>query len=353
MWLPKSMDEPFPGTEEPDPFLAHGGRLSMARRHFPGAPSPWLDLSTGISPYAYPLPAPCVEGFAASLAPLPDLDKALALQQAARQAYGAAPGLPVATGPGTEALIRALPRLIPPRPVGILGPTYSSHAKAWQAAGHSVETVTDPADLRRFCVCVIVRPDNPSGRLLARDHVRDLTGNGRFLVLDEAFIDDTPQDSLLPLLHDWPDSLVFRSFGKFFGLAGLRIGFAFGTHPCLQLLADCFGDWPVSGPALDIGIAALSDLTWQSAQRKRHEQACEALDKVLRKAGVNLSGGTRLFRSARHPQARLLFRHLAEQGILTRAFAHDPSLLRFGLPADLQGCERMAEALASSSGLPD
>jgi len=321
----------------------HGGDLAAATARWGEPAAGWIDLSTGINPWAYPLP---------SLAPdvwtrLPDAGADHALRLAAAHRYGAPGAEWVLPAPGTSALIQALPRLLPPTEVAILGPTYGEHAVAWDQAGHHVHLAEDIEGIGAARAVLVVNPNNPDGRLVPPDRLaalaESLATEGGLLVIDEAFADAVPGASILPRLP--PATVVLRSFGKFYGLAGLRLGFAVAAPEMLAGLAAQLGPWPASGPALAIGRQALEDDAWAADASVRLAAAAEAVDGILAQAGLTVVGGTPLFRLARHPDARELWHRLGRAGILVRAFIDRPDLLRVGLPADIDGLRRLALAL--------
>jgi cobalamin biosynthetic protein CobC len=316
--------------------VAHGGDLGAVRRRHPAAPQPWIDLSTGINPLPYSvadLPAD-----AWSRLPSHDAEQALITAAAAR--YGCAPGQLVAA-PGTQALIQVLPRLMARTRVAIVGPTYAEHELNWRRHGHDV-TVAADLDAADADVVVVVNPDNPTGRLLPTQALRGLTA--RLSVVDEAFIDLLPGDA--SLAGDLPgNAIVLRSFGKTYGLAGLRLGFAIATAPLAQRLREELGPWAVSGPALTIGAAALADEGWLQATAARLTGDVRKVDALLVSAGFGILGGTPLFRLASHPVAHEKVEDLARHGIHVRAFDHQPTWLRFGLPGGEAEWRRLSAAL--------
>ena len=319
----------------------HGGDLAAARAAFPGAPAPWIDLSTGINPIPYGLPP--IEP--AAWAALPGRDAERALAAAAERAYGARPGTVVAA-PGTGALIAWLARLHPARRVGILDLTYGEHARAWQAGGAAVETVASPRSLAGFDAAVVVNPNNPDGRCVPPADLAAVARDVGLLVVDEAFADVAPRS--LSLAPDPPGNVVvLRSFGKFYGLAGLRLGFAVAREPWAGRLAEALGPWAVSGPALAVGARARADVAWAVAARARLAGDAARLDALLAAAGFTVLGGTSLFRLAAAADAPARFAALARAGILTRPFAAWPEALRFGLPGDAAAWDRLAAALAA------
>ena len=323
----------------PAALLGHGGRLGAARTAWPDAPTPWLDLSTGINPRPYPVPALAPETWSR----LPDPESVRALETAAATAFGVDDPARVVAAAGSEALIRLLPRLLASRRIAISTRTYGGHADAWLAAGAELADPGDPAaDLR-----VLVNPNNPSGRALSPDQVVDLTEGP--LLVDEAFADIDPALSVAPLAgapgHE--RLIVLRSFGKFYGLAGARLGFLVAEPALAARVRRALGDWPVSGPAIAAGLAAYADSAWAAQTRQRLIESTVQLDSLLRRAGFEITGGTLLFRLTRAADAPRRFEVLAQAGILTRPFPWDETLIRFGLPGSDRDWLRLADALES------
>lgn len=313
--------------------VEHGGDLSAVRARFPDAPEPWIDLSTGINPIPYPAPALSAEAWTR----LPMRAQEVALIEAAARRYDVPDPATIVAAPGTQALIQALPRLLPPSRVAIIGPTYEEHEVCWRRQGHEVSTVTDPDQAKEAEVVVVVNPDNPTGHLLAAD---ELPSPSKLLVVDEAFIDLlAPAYSLAGALP--PRTVVLRSFGKTYGLAGLRLGFAIAGHELAERLRGELGPWAVSGPALEIGQAALDDDAWLSATAERLTADRQRLDDILIEAGFAIKGGTPLFCLAEHPEASAIVERLGRHGIHVRSFRQQPTWLRFGLPGSDAAFERL------------
>lgn len=254
----------------------------------------------------------------------------------------------VVAGSGSQALIQALPRITPPTEIAILGPTYGEHARAWSAAGHRVRDVAGLQEAAASPVVVVVNPNNPDGRVVAPEDLLDLAARqaarGGLLVVDEAFGDERPELSLTSRLG--PGLVVLRSFGKFFGLAGIRLGFAVAEEGLAARLTDHLGPWPVSGPAIELGAQALADRVWTEATITRLRDAAARLGDILTRTGLEDLGGTFLFRLARHHQAPALYERLGRAGILVRAFAFRPDILRFGLPGSEADEQRLRATLA-------
>lgn len=291
----------------------------------------WIDLSTGINPQAYPLPVFHQHSWAA----LPDAHAMNDVLKAARQAWRIPERAGIVAAAGASALIAQIPTLVPAGSVHIPAPTYNEHAAAFRLHGWT-ETTAPQAD-----AAVVVHPNNPDGR---RWSVAALPRQTRLTVIDESFCDASPQDTLIDLAAR-PGHLVLKSFGKFWGLAGLRLGFAIGDPALVARLQDRLGPWAVAGPALAVAAKALRDTGWADDTRRRLAQDSARLDRAMADAGAQVLGGTTLFRlykvdDAAHWQARLARHH-----IWSRVFPYDPTWLRLGMPHALHW-PRLTAALA-------
>jgi cobalamin biosynthetic protein CobC len=328
--------------------MKHGGDLTEAMARYGGSPQMWLDLSTGVNPRPWPIPADMPDDIWHHL---PSRAAEAALIASARQAYAVPAGVEIVAAPGTQSLIQWLPQLASAGPVAIVGPTYQEHALAWRMAGHEVIACTDldelPDGVRH---AVVVNPNNPDGRVMSRTALAraaaQLRERSGWLVVDEAFADIEPDISVVELCADLP-VVVLRSFGKFYGLAGLRLGFAIASPEIAQRIALALGPWPCSGPAITIGAAALRDWGWADRTRVAILDRASKLDAVLANAGFTIVGGTGLFRLARRSDAIHAHAALAVQHIWCRHFEWADDLLRFGLPPDDRDLERLAAALAA------
>ena len=327
-------------------MLEHGGRLRLAAQQYGIEEGDWLDLSSGIAPWPWPIPEIPMRAWAR----LPETDDGL--ETAACAYYGAPQLLPV---PGSQAAIQALPRLRRAGKVGVVSPCYAEHAAAWRSNGflvrevleHEVDFFLDSLD-----VLVVVNPNNPTGanipaQRLLEWHAR-LAQRGGWLVVDEAFMDNTPELSLCA--ETWRVGLiVLRSFGKFFGLAGVRLGFVIAEPRLLKLLERHIGPWAVSGPTRILGQVCLNDLEGHRLQRERTVHASERLVELLSRHGLEPQGGCALFQWLTTPLAVHLHEFCARRGILLRLFMQNGSphhsSLRFGLPAEEADWQRLDRAL--------
>lgn len=309
----------------------HGGGLDAAIARFGGSRIGWIDLSTGINPHSYPLPRFETGCWSA----LPDAAAEAALIAAARRFWSVPEEMAILAAPGASALIAALPGLAAPGRALVPGPTYNEHAAAFTAQGWQV-TEEGAAEARVF-----VHPNNPDGR---RWSPMSLPGEAAALtVIDESFCDVLPGMSMIgdAARHGW---IVLKSFGKFWGHAGLRLGFALGPAPLVGALRERIGPWAVSGPALAVGTAALGDPAWAQATRWRLAEDAARLDARMQIAGARVVGGTPLFRLYEVEDAALWQTRLAGHRIWSRTFPYNPSWLRLGLPHALHW-PRVAAAL--------
>ncbi len=322
-------------------FRHHGGRLADACARFGGGPSQWLDLSTGINPVAWQVP----EDIAVDWRALPEPAALARLERVAAAHFGCPPSLCAAV-PGSETGLRLVARLL-----GLPGlyrpPAYGTYRAAFAQAG----AIADFADLPdRATALVLGNPNNPDGHVMPPADLLALLGHQQrhegWLIVDEAFADCDPGTSIAAEVAAGRRLVVVRSFGKFFGLAGLRLGFVIAPQDVLQALRDALGDWPVHAAALAIGAAAYADATWISHTRRDLVARAAALDGLLERHGLRPGGACPLFRLITAPRAGDWFAPLARRHILTRPFADDADRLRVGLPPDHAALERLDRALA-------
>lgn len=322
--------------------IVHGGGIAVAAKLYGGRPGDWLDLSTGINPCPPALP----EIPARAWHRLPDRELEEAAREAARAFYRSGERLPLSV-PGTQSAIQLLPRLADPaKRVAILSPTYGEYARAFGLAGFSVDHVTSLEEIdARYGLVVVVNPNNPTGRSVSSLELAALAArlqlSGGWLVVDEAFGDIEPLASLAGRTD--ANLIVLRSFGKFFGMAGIRLGFVIADDSVTSRFADWLGPWAVSGPALAIATALLS-----ADRQPIHDgiaERCVALQRILLDAGLQIAGGAGLFALVDDPDAAGLHAHLCAAHILTRRFDYAPTWLRFGLAPDEKGDSQLAAAL--------
>ena len=323
-----------------NPPLKHGGNLNQAAAQYHIPLKNWLDLSTGINPNGYTVPTIP----AALWQRLPEADDGL---NEAAQAYYNAPHV-LATA-GSQAAIQALPRLRSASNVAMPRTIYAEHAHHWLAHGHKLHYFDGEPDaslLERIDVLLVCNPNNPTGRLFQPETLlvwhQQLAQKGGWLVVDEAFMDCTPKLSLSQFAH-LPNLIVLRSLGKFFGLAGARVGFVLAKKSFLTNLENLLGPWPIASPARFITKLALQDTAWQQATRVNLAQQSAQLSVLLSKYHLAQQGANALFHWLPSDQAQLIHTRLAQQGVWTRLF-EEWNALRFGLPPE-QGWMRLEAAL--------
>lgn len=313
----------------------HGGNLAAAKRHFGTGDLPWIDLSTGINPVPWPgADAPI------DWRRLPEADDLKALEAAAASCFGL-DARHVCAVPGTEIGLRLAGRLIG-GDAQHLTPSYRTHGEMFEASAPVGWDSFDDQD----GTIILANPNNPDGRVIEPAALLGHRIDDGWLLVDEAFADFDPALSVASSVDDETRLLVFRSFGKFFGLAGVRLGFVLGPEVFLAELRALLGAWPVSAAAVAIGKAAYADADWIAATRRSLPERAATLDAVLAGAGYRATGECPLFRLIDTDDAHRLFERLAHHAILTRPFADHPRWLRLGLPADEAGLARLAAALA-------
>lgn len=320
-----------------DLWTWHGGALDAAKRHFGESEAGWIDLSTGINPAPWPgAGTPAIDWHR-----LPEPDALAGLEAAAAVFFGVE-ARHVCAVPGTEIGLRLAGRLIG-GDASHVAPGYRTHGAMF--AG-SAATARDAAPARGGAL-VVANPNNPDGHILDPHALRAARAPHDWLLVDEAFADAQPAISVAPDISDDARLIVFRSFGKYFGLAGVRLGFVIGPQRFLSELRALLGAWPVSAAAIAIGTAAYRDRDWIDAARRRLRTSAATLDEVLQRHDLIPVGDCPLFRLVETPDARALFERLARAAILTRPFADQPHWLRFGLPADVHALARLDAALAN------
>lgn len=322
----------------------HGGNLDRAIATHGGTAADWIDLSTGINRQPWPVPPLGRDAWTG----LPTRAAIASLHSAARAAWGVS-GAILATA-GAQAAIQLVPRLRPAGHARVLWPTYNEHAGALRDVGWQVDDAPDVDALAGADLAVVVNPNNPDGRRHAPADLLALAGRVGLLVVDESFADPTPELSLAGATGR-ENLIVLRSFGKFYGLAGARLGFVLGSDPDIARLRAFAGPWPVSGPAIEIGRAALADDAWGAATTARLRAECDRMDGITRAAGWVLVGGCELFRTYDTPDATTAQDHLARARIWTRRFPYSDRWLRLGLPGSESEWLRLAAALGPADAV--
>lgn len=319
-------------------WTGHGGRLGAAVGRYGGVAAAWLDLSTGINPIGWD-----ASGVAIDWRALPDEGALTGLESIAARYFGVE-ARHVCALPGSEIGLRLIGSLVSGAATAHVTPAYRTHGEAF--SGAAIPPAAAESVLARGGTVILANPNNPDGRVIPPERLVALADVGGTLVVDEAFADVDPAISVAGAVHDDRRLIVLRSFGKFFGLAGVRLGFAIGPEAVIAPLRGLLGSWPVSAAAIGIGIAAYGDVAWIDAMRERLRGEAVALDAVLARHDLDAIGDCPLFRLIETDDAAALFERLARRRILTRPFDYDPRWLRIGLPGSAEGLARLDEALS-------
>lgn len=324
-------------------MLEHGGQLRQAAELYNIPLKNWVDLSTGINPNGWSvpqIPSTCWQR-------LPENNDGLL--KAAQDYYQCENLLAVA---GSQAAIQALPFLYPRAKVGVLHPAYAEHEACWQQAGHKIIQLTPETieqSLNQLQVLIIVNPNNPTGHIFSQQQLLDwhkvLQANNGLLIVDEAFMDTKPSQSLSSL-SPRQGLIILRSIGKFFGLAGIRCGFVIAEAKLLKVLEQKLGVWALSHVTRHVAKGALMDKKWQQQTLVSLPQQAQRLQKLLNLYDLQISGNHELFLWIKTANAEILHQQLAQQGILTRLFKQ-PQSLRFGLAKNEKEWQKLAAVLNS------
>ena len=296
--------------------LDHGGNLDSAAKHYGGKRQDWLDLSTGINPEAYSLNSVQEADWKA----LPDKLANTEICLAARKFWNVPDRADILAVPGCSSAIAQIPTLFSPGSVEIAVPTYNEHAASFQFHGWQTLTKSKSAQAR-----VIVHPNNPTGKF------SELPDPAPLNIIDESFCDIAPLRSHIAR-SAMPGHIILKSFGKFWGLAGLRLGFAIGDPFLIKALRQKLGPWPVSGIALRIGTKALQDYDWANNTRNRLKIDIARLDTLLMTLKAKPIGDCSLFRTYAVEDAAQIQKQFAESLIWSRIFPYSNDWIRLGLP---------------------
>lgn len=349
----------------------HGGALYRASKEFAIAPEHWIDLSTGISPEAWPVPAPPMEAWRS----LPDTEDGLIAGAADYYGCRVSEILPTS---GSQFAIEQIPQLVDIGAVAVPVWGYAEHSYRWQLAGHqlywysSYQELAHLVETKTVANALVINPNNPSTELFTLAELQHLmavlaVNNGK-LVVDEAFMDSCEEHSLCTILADRPcppELIILRSVGKFFGLAGIRLGFVIASDVFIQRLEPQLSPWAVNHIARWVGQQALADRDWQRRQRQRlvqHSAVWQTQLKILFPAFDWQRSDCFVTAFADRQSCEKLYQKLGESALLVRLLCSareglqggseseshsvkvdgkpdekpDGAALRFGLPAPSQ-----------------
>lgn len=342
----------------------HGGNLVRASSHFGIPVEQWIDLSTGINPEHYPvdhlpLSSYCALPYISNefLSAVTHYYTPAYIQKNTSSKKILNHFLAVS---GTQTAIQVLPTLLPEYPILLPEVGYQEYRQQWQhralpthdypsmdndAAGLYINQAIKQQPQQHI---LVINPNNPTGIAFSKEqlfHWAKALDPQAYLIVDEAFIDSTPDNSVLTkvLPSDMPDNMiVLRSFGKFFGLAGIRLGFIFANAAIIQQLEKAIGIWQVNGPAQAIAIAALNDSAWQQSNRTaiaKNSTFTQKLCTTIQEKCVRVTHSD-LFSSYyfSRMQAEHINHQLALAGILTRVIlvSDNKAILRIGVLSSQQ-----------------
>jgi cobalamin biosynthetic protein CobC len=325
--------------------VQHGGGIDRAISLYGGEKADWLDLSTGINPAPYPI-ADMPEDIWHRL---PDDSLLDACLKAARKYYDVPEDAGIVAAPGTQAIIQRLPALLPSPDIAIVSPTYNEYERCYAEAGSHVHKAGDfDAAVGSSKTIVVGNLNNPDGRSADADKIRQAAADGAQIIVDEAFADTAPACSVVSQTK-MAGVLVLKSFGKFFGLAGLRLGFAIGAQNQIDALRSSLGPWAVSGPALFVGAKAMGDKVWIDETRLALEARRKQIETMLGHHGFAIEGTTDLFVTASRADSSHVAKVLAQNHILVREFDYAPDWIRFGFPRTDEDFARLEAAIKQAS----
>ena len=322
----------------------HGGQLARVAKEYQIPEEEWVDLSTGIAPFSYPIPEiPMIIWQA-----LPTISPSLI--EVACAYYKAQYCWPLS---GSQALIEKLPLLwqmkqqrnnsLFEKHVYLPKIGYKEHQQAWKKAGYELHFYQQslPLEIKENSVVVVINPNNPLTDIFNIEALTTLNERCKqrrsLVVLDEAFADVSPANmSYIPYILENENIITLRSFGKFFGLAGIRIGFACASKYWIDLIKECTGPWAVNGPALYISEQALKDKIWQEKQKERLEKQSRKQHELISNAWPEYRiEYNALFITLFTEEAPTIYKQLCQQGIYVR-LCDENNALRFGIGTDDQ-----------------
>lgn len=258
---------------------AHGGNLDWAAQ-FAGCPaSSILDFSASINPLGPPDSAvAAIEAALPALTAYPDPNYSQ-LRSALAQEWGIAPNWILPGNGSAELLTWAARELAQQSATYLLVPAFNDYWRALKAFAAQVQAC--PLNLEtgqwEFALkeksyklkslgLLLNNPHNPTGRLFSRETILPYLEEFALVVVDEAFMDfllPQQQQSLIPLVADYPNLVVLRSLTKFYSLPGLRLGCAIAHPERLRRWQQWRDPWCVNILAVAAAVAVLRDRNFQ------------------------------------------------------------------------------------------
>ena len=317
--------------------IQHGGDIDLAIKKYGGEREDWIDLSTGINGASYPWQ----ESINVELRNLPSNKILMQLEKAAARAYKIAECTETAAVSGAQQIINLLPLCLKScNSVAILGPTYNEYEKAFKRSGTKTKTVSETSELSLSDIAIIVNPNNPTGKVIADETLAGLSKKVRILIIDESFKMFSSRRTL-----NFSNIIQINSLGKFFGLAGVRLGFVSGPSDFIKEVKEMLGPWPVSSLAAEIGIVALNDKVWISEMEKILVTESNALHEACNSRNWELVGRTFLFHTYATSSCLEVEKQFAAHGIWVRTFDYSETWVRLGIPTSENAWTRVKQAL--------
>ena len=317
--------------------IQHGGDIDLAIKKYGGERKNWIDLSTGINRTSYPWQ----ESVNVHLRDLPGSKLLMSLEETASRAYKIAVGTDTVASSGAQQIINLLPLYLKKyNSVAILGPTYNEYESAFKSSNVRTKMVSEISDLYCSDIAIIVNPNNPTGKEIAEEALDELSKKVRILIIDESFKMFSSRK-----IQKLDNVIQINSLGKFFGLAGLRLGFVSGPSDFIKSVRNMLGPWPISSLAAEIGLVALNDKIWISEMEKILLAASNALHEVCNSKNWKLVGKTNLFHTYAISNCLEVEEQFAAHGIWVRTFDYSETWVRLGIPTSECELTRVKQAL--------
>lgn len=301
--------------------VEHGGRVYEAARRWGIELHQVLDFSANINPLGPPQAV--LSAIENSLTPtsLRVYPDATAFLSAIVNKHHLMPD-EIVVGSGAASLIFAVIHALSPKRVLILDPAFVEYSRASAAVNAQITTALlteergftpDFASLvrtikeRQVDLVILNSPHNPTGALYPRDALLSLIDAAEeyntAVLLDEAFIDYTPQASLVSHAATKPHLIVLRSLTKFYAMPGLRIGYAVCNAKVAGRIREQIDPWSVSTVALEAGRAALAEAGFEAESCRFNAIAREEFAGALRSIGLEVLPSAANFLLAKLPQS--------------------------------------------------
>ena len=331
-------------SENPGSDIEHGGNIYRLAEELKMQERTIIDFSASINPLGVSKKIKTeLRKQLKYLHNYPDPD-ARRLRKRLAQHHGIDPEM-ILCGNGSAELIYLASRALKPKSVLIPAPTFSEYERAI-LIGQDPATTEQRAQIRYLVLkkedgfeirpdefiqamqdkdcdmAFICNPNNPTGSLLKKDSVMQIAEAARdlkcILVVDEAFIDFCPEDSIIKEVENNPYLIVLRSMTKFYALSGLRLGYGVFPQHLIGRLKEYKEPWTVNNLAQRAGVAALKDKVYRNETFRiiRHEK--QFMEKGFKKLGIDYIPSSVNYYLIRLDNAEEVITSLRNKGILVR-----------------------------------